>query len=600
MSGVLGVRGRLGRYLVGFAISLLFIALTLSRVDIHEVAWALSQVALAGLALALVLTVGEVSTRAYRWQRLLLPIRDVPYPAALGQLCVGYFANSILPARLGDVVRAFLAADRFGLARMVTFGSILIERIGDGFTILLIVTALILALPEAQPLAAIAIPVAAFGFLAVAGAATILLVTHHTRVATTGIGRLVRVVTVRLEPALAGLRTPFRFGRFVGLTLVAFAIGVTTFTVVCAALGLRVTPLQAALVTGGLALSTAIPAAPGSIGTYEFVGVAIMAGLGFPAEESLAAVLLTHLVAVLPPAVAGLAVVWHDHIRIGAIVEEAAHADEGASAVLTSVAARPAPSVAILMPAYNEAERIERTIDRVARYRSERGLEWPVVLADDGSTDATVARARAAAAAAGLPLEVLSFPHRGKAASVRDGMLALAGTARADYLMMLDADDEVRIDDLDNAAWQAGDSTIYIARRIGAAPGSAARPSVFRRAMSGGMRLASRTLLGLDFPDTQCGFKLFPRRFAAAIFAQQRSTGWVFDAELLVIAYKVSGLPVHELPVTWQPRGGSKVARTAALTSAAGLLGIAWRYWSGVYEPVVDREVAVAKEAARA
>lgn len=604
----LDTRGRVLRYLVGVAISIFFLYLTVSRVDLEEVARALSAVAPAGLVLAVLLVMLEVSIRALRWQRLLLPILPVPYDGAFRQLCVGYFANSVLPARLGDVARAFLAGDAFGLSKMVTFGSIVIERLGDGLTILLIVIVLILALPEAAPLAALAIPVAVFGLAAVALAAILLVVTHRTRVATTGVGRVVRVVTARLEPALAGLRTPIRFARFAALTLLAFAIGVTTFLVLATALGLTVAPLQAALVMGGLALSTAIPAAPGSIGTYEFVGVAIMTSLGFPAEESLAAVLLTHLVATLPPAVTGLAVLWHDHIRLGAIVEaaDATPAPEPPALPASADAARRAtPRLAVVMPAWNEADRIERTIATIAGYRREREAAWPIVLADDGSTDETVALARAAAEAAGLGLTVLSFTHRGKAATVRDAMLAFAEDEGLDYLMMLDADDEVRIDQLDHVEWSSDPTTVYIARRMGEDPGAVTpvrRPSAFRRAMSAGMRLASGTLLGLPYPDTQCGFKLFPRQLAGPIFRQQQSTSWVFDAELLVIASRVSGLPIREVSVTWRPRGGSKVTRAAAFTSAIALLGIAWRYWSGVYEPVVEREgaVVVVRERVRA
>lgn len=602
----LDTRGRLLRYLVGVAISLVFLVLTLSRVDLAEVARALAAVAPAGLALAVVLTMVEVAVRALRWQRLLLPILPVPYDGAFRQLCVGYFANSVLPARLGDVARAFLAGDAFGLSKMVTFGSIVIERLGDGLTILLIVTVLILTLPEAAALAAVAVPVAVLGFGAVAVLGLVLVVTHRTRVATTGIGRLVRVVTARLEPALAGLRTPLRLVRFLALTLVAFGVGVTTFTVLATALGLHVTPLQGALVLGGLALSTAIPAAPGSIGTYEFVGVAIMTSLGFPADESLAAVLLAHLVATLPPAVTGLAVVWHDHIRLETIVEAADAPPEPAPPSLpssTEAARRATPRLAVVMPAWNEAERIERTIRSIAGYRRERGAAWPVVLADDGSTDETVARARAAADAEGLALTVVSFAHRGKAATVRDAMLALADDETIDYLLMLDADDEVGIDQLDHVAWSADPATVYIARRMVEAPnGPVRRPGVLRRAMSAGMHLASGTLLGLPYPDTQCGFKIFPRPLAGPIFRQQRSMSWVFDAELLVIADRVSGLPIREVNVTWRPRGGSKVGRTAAITSTVALLGIAWRYWSGVYEPVVEREEAIrsVRESARA
>ena len=103
--------------------------------------------------------------------------------------------------------------------------------------------------------------------------------------------------------------------------------------------------------------------------------------------------------------------------------------------------------------------------------------------------------------------------------------------------------------------------------------------------MSIGMRLASRVLLGLPYSDTQCGFKLFPRHLAFELFSQQRSSSWVFDAEILVIA-RQSGLPIREVPVTWEPRGESRVGAGAAVTSVLGLLQIAARRWARRYRRV--------------
>jgi dolichyl-phosphate beta-glucosyltransferase len=244
-------------------------------------------------------------------------------------------------------------------------------------------------------------------------------------------------------------------------------------------------------------------------------------------------------------------------------------------------------SIAVILPAFNEAERIGPTLRRIADYRTSHGVDWRVVLADDGSTDRTAEIAAEQAAALGLALEVLRFPHRGKALTVRDAMLSLAPRTDAEYLMMLDADDELPIDQLDRVPWTADPRTIYIGRRVGQVGGAiGARPSSFRRIMSGSMRAASRVLLGLRFPDTQCGFKLFPRALVPGLFAQQRSAGWVFDAELLVIAERVSGLPVVEVPVIWSPRGQSKVTSRAAVESAFGLLVVALRYRARRYRAV--------------
>lgn len=243
------------------------------------------------------------------------------------------------------------------------------------------------------------------------------------------------------------------------------------------------------------------------------------------------------------------------------------------------------------MPAYNEAARIDQTMATVARYRDRRGDRIRAVyIADDGSTDDTAAVARRAAEREGTSIEVLSYAHRGKAATVRAAMLEVAERSDADYLMMLDADDELRIDQLDHVAWSTDPHTVYIGRRDHEASG-AAQPTPVRRLMSLAMRTASRVLLGLPYRDTQCGFKLFPRDIAHDLFSQQRSTGWTFDAEILFIAHRVSHLPIVEVPVVWKPRGVSRVRPLAAAISGLALFGTAWNRVRGAYRSVASSHI---------
>ena len=249
------------------------------------------------------------------------------------------------------------------------------------------------------------------------------------------------------------------------------------------------------------------------------------------------------------------------------------------------------PSIAVIMPAFNEAARIDQTIATIARYRAGQGDPIRAVyVADDGSTDDTVAVARRAAEREGTSIEVLSFPHRGKASTVRAAMIDVADRSDADYLMMLDADDELRVDQLDHVAWSTDPHTVYIGRRDHEAKG-AAQPTLIRRLMSLAMRTASRVLLGLPYRDTQCGFKLFPRDIAHDLFDQQRSTGWTFDAEILFIAYRVSHLPVVEVPVVWKPRGVSRVHPLAAAVSGLALFGTAWNRIRGAYRSVATNPI---------
>lgn len=250
-----------------------------------------------------------------------------------------------------------------------------------------------------------------------------------------------------------------------------------------------------------------------------------------------------------------------------------------------------APAVVVVIPALNEEARLGATLAAIAAFGRAQGRMPPVVLADDGSTDRTTVVARDAARDFSVDLTVLSLPRGGKAWAVRSGMLHAAAAFDADYLLMLDADNEISIDHLADVPWTDDPATVYIGRRVGAVGERiGVRPSPFRRLMSAGMRVLSRLLLGLPYPDTQCGFKLFPRALAPGLFGQQRARSWVFDAELLVIARR-SRVPIVEIPAVWAPRGVSRVRPTAAITSLVGIIVIAARRFGRRYEGVlpVDR-----------
>lgn len=242
--------------------------------------------------------------------------------------------------------------------------------------------------------------------------------------------------------------------------------------------------------------------------------------------------------------------------------------------------------MAVVIPAYNEEARLAATLGAVEAYRGSHGHVTGVIVADDGSTDRTVEVAGNIDRALGLGVSVLRLPHAGKAWAVRTAMLHAAESAAADYLLMLDADNEIAIDHLAEVPWTGDPSTVYIGRRVGAVgERMGTRPSPLRRLMSTGMRTMSRLLLGLPYPDTQCGFKLFPRHLIDGLFRQQRSRGWVFDAEVLAIARR-SGIPIVEVPVVWNPRGASRVRPSAAVSSSLALLAIATRLAAGRYRRV--------------
>jgi glycosyltransferase 2 family protein len=316
-----GARGRALRLLVGLAISALFLVATVSRVDLAEVGAALQRVNFGALALAIPLVFVELVLRGMRWARLLAPMAPISVSRSVAYLAIGYFANSMLPARLGDVARAYLAGRSFGISRLGVLGTVVVERAADGLFILALVAVLGISVAGGGSLATTATwlaAIAAVGGIAMLGAIAYLRGSSGGRIRSG-----VRSLLDRVLRGTDALRSPAGFATVAALTVAAFAPAVAMFAVIAGAAGVQLSLAQAALVMGGLALSTSIPAAPGSIGTYEFVGLTIMTTLGIDAEVALAVVVLVHMVATLPVALSGMLAAWHLHFRVSEIADDA-------------------------------------------------------------------------------------------------------------------------------------------------------------------------------------------------------------------------------------------------------------------------------------
>jgi glycosyltransferase 2 family protein len=319
------------RLVAGLAISVVFLAITVSRVDLAETARALSNAAPGGILLAIVLVLIELTIRAERWRILLHPSAQVPLRSAFAYLTIGYFANAVLPARLGDPARAYLAGRSFGISSLTTLGTIVVERVSDALTILVVVLMAGIIVAPGSQLAGSAAVLTALAVIGAVGAVVVGFVVLRSGILDRGLGRRLRGVVARVGEGAAVLRRPRGAALILGLTIVPFAVAVCTFGAVSGALGLPLDPVQWAFVLGVLALSTAIPAAPGSLGTYEFAGVTALGILGIGSSQALAATVLIHVIAALPPALLGLVTTLILHVRI-ADIEAAAETPMGAAA----------------------------------------------------------------------------------------------------------------------------------------------------------------------------------------------------------------------------------------------------------------------------
>lgn len=215
-------------------------------------------------------------------------------------------------------------------------------------------------------------------------------------------------------------------------------------------------------------------------------------------------------------------------------------------------------SVSIVIPAYNEESRLPATLEAILAYlgASERWREWEIIVVDDGSTDGTAAVAERAHRREPRITLLRNPGNRGKGYSVRHGMLA----GKHDWVLFSDADLSTPIEELDRLydACRERDCSIAIASRAIDRSLIEARQSLLREFGGRGMNLLMRLIVGLNIADTQCGFKLFTRETAQAVFPLQTIEGFGFDPEALFIARKL-GFRYCEIPARWKHVEGTKV-----------------------------------------
>jgi glycosyltransferase involved in cell wall biosynthesis len=204
--------------------------------------------------------------------------------------------------------------------------------------------------------------------------------------------------------------------------------------------------------------------------------------------------------------------------------------------------------LSIVIPAYNEEQRIAPTIERLARFLSAHPVSFELVVVDDGSRDGTVALVEKLAATIPQLRVIASKPNKGKGSAVRIGMLAATGDIR----VMCDADGSMPPQELPKllAPIVVGDVEIAIGSRYAEGAAAAESQPLYRRLWS---RLCNKVVQRALVPgvrDTQCGFKAFTAAAAIDLFGRATIDGWAFDLEILALARRRC-YGIAEIAVTW-------------------------------------------------
>lgn len=212
-------------------------------------------------------------------------------------------------------------------------------------------------------------------------------------------------------------------------------------------------------------------------------------------------------------------------------------------------------ALSIVIPAYQEEARIGRTLEATRAYLDTRGVSAEVLVVDDGSRDGT-ARIVEAQSALDPRVELVRLPHnRGKGAAVREGMLR----ARGSRVLFMDADLATPLEELPKleAALDRG-ADLAIGSRGLDSSNIVVHQNPLRETMGKTFNLLVQVLAVRGIRDTQCGFKLFTRAAAHALFREATVDRFAFDVEILLLAQ--GRYRVDEVPVTWRHVDNSKVS----------------------------------------
>jgi hypothetical protein len=329
-------RNALLRGALGIAISLFAIWVLARSVDFGAALDVLATASPVWIAVMLVTTTVDIAARGARWRTLLAPIAPLPYRRVLGYTYIGYLANNVLPARLGELYRSHALGEGEGVSRPTVLGTVVVERVVDTVMVVSIAAIAVLVLSVRGVMTSAVLFGAAFVALLV-----IVLGLGIAAHRLPGAARVTAIIERR--PRLLELARRLRVGlavagrpRVVAIALVFSAIAWTastaTFLAAGQAVGVELSIAQAALLCSGVALVSIVPSGPGYVGTFELTVVAIADGFGIPRDSAFALGLLVHLMILATTSIGGvIAMVALRRRRAAAAETEAAAAAAAAT-----------------------------------------------------------------------------------------------------------------------------------------------------------------------------------------------------------------------------------------------------------------------------
>ena len=306
---------------MGIGISALALSIVVRSVDVAAVGAALGSANLAPIIAIMGVVAVQLAIRAVRWS-VLIPVRPpIPARRLVPPLLIGYLGNAVLPARLGEPMRAVIVSRRERVEMANALGSVLVERAVDVATLapVAFVASLVVRAPAwiQQGLGvATAVGLCLLLLLVTIGVHPLITLVDRTRLPRWA---TIRDVVVKFAATLGGRSRRTALLMAAGLSLGAWVLDATSFWLAGRAVGVELGYGEAALIAGVTVLGTAIPSAPGYVGTFELAAVAAAGAIGVPIDEAFALAVVAHAATLIPIALAGAACVALLGARFGEI-----------------------------------------------------------------------------------------------------------------------------------------------------------------------------------------------------------------------------------------------------------------------------------------
>lgn len=319
---------------IGIGISVFFLFLLFRKIDFNKLLAALAEMDYRYLLPALLFTFVSYFFRAVRWQFLLKPMKRTLLRNLFPATIIGYMANNLLPARLGEFIRAYVLGEKEQLDKSAVFATLVLDRLFDGFTVILIlvVTFFTVKLPPGMEKVQHGLVMGGYVTMAfyLAVIAFILVLKKQTARTLNLTARLLKPFPARFSekviPLLGsfidGLRLsarPADLFLLLASSLVIWAFAVWALDMVLCSFGIILPVTAAMFIMVFLVFAVMVPASPGYVGTYHAACVYGLMAFNVQLEKALSVALIVHGVSFFPVVILGLYYLWRDKLSLAEV-----------------------------------------------------------------------------------------------------------------------------------------------------------------------------------------------------------------------------------------------------------------------------------------